>query len=202
MQAAAVLSLVMLVLGALSSAMGGFPLANTTPAQQIDKDTPFGPEAVQQTADQFGNMYTALIDELMTFLDDPDYARAEARSAEITAFASALAIDFDNLATELETELASLTAAPAAPTGLLAALADSLVSLVWDQVTATDVLLYNVYRATTAGGPYGLVAGITTSQFADLGLTNGTTYHYVVTVADTAGNESAYSNEASATPQP
>ena len=192
----------MLVLGALSSAMGGFPLADTTPAQPIDKNTPFGREAVQQTADQFGNMYTALVNELMTFMDDPDYARAEARSAEITAFASVLAGDFDNLATELETELANVTAVPAPPANLLATAGDGLVSLAWDEVTTTDVLLYNVYRATTTGGPYGLVAGITTPQYADLGLTNGTTYFYVVTVANTAGNESAYSNEASTTPQP
>ncbi len=191
----------MLVLGALSSAMGGFPLADTTPSQQIDKNTPFGREAVQETADQFGNMYTALVNELMTFIDDPDYARAEARSAEVTAYASVLAGEFDGLATELENELANVTVAPAAPTGLIAAPADGLVSLVWSEVTTTDVLLYNVYRATTTGGPYGLVAGITTPQYADLSLINGTTYFYVVTVANTAGNESAYSNEASATPQ-
>ena len=58
---------------------------------------------------------------------------------------------------------------------------------------------YNIYRAATAGGPYTKVnvASITGISYLDRGLTNGAAYYYVVAALDSAGNESAYSNEAS-----
>ncbi|MHC5112629.1 MAG: PKD domain-containing protein, partial [Planctomycetota bacterium] len=77
---------------------------------------------------------------------------------------------------------------------------DSKIDLVWAPMPASG---YNVYRATTQGGPYTQVATnhqCTYCVFADFGLTNGTTYYYVVTWLNAAG-ESAISNEASATPQ-
>src|SRR5439155_917629 len=49
------------------------------------------------------------------------------------------------------------------------------------------------------GGPYIAQARLISNPWADRGVTNGTTYYYVVT-ANGAGGESAYSNEASATP--
>jgi len=62
---------------------------------------------------------------------------------------------------------------------------------------------YNIYRSTTSGGPYTLIAAnhqCDYCTYADYGLTNGTTYYYVVTWIS-GGIESAPSNEASATPQ-
>ena len=41
---------------------------------------------------------------------------------------------------------------------------------------------------------------VSTSNFTDSGLTDGTTYYYVVTAVDTSSNLSVYSNEASGTP--
>jgi cellulose 1,4-beta-cellobiosidase len=46
-----------------------------------------------------------------------------------------------------------------------------------------------------------LVSGLTTSAYTNTGLTNGTTYYYVVTAFDTADNESDDSSEVSAKPQ-
>lgn len=92
---------------------------------------------------------------------------------------------------------------PAAPIDLTASAADSQVSLDWADNSESDLAGYNVYRSTTSGSDYttnvndSLVLG---STFTDTGLTNGTTYYYVVTAVDTAGNESPYSKEASATP--
>src|SRR5262249_15744082 len=48
-------------------------------------------------------------------------------------------------------------------------------------------------------GPYTTVASPTTNSYTDTGLTNGTTYYYVVTAVNGAG-ESGNSNEANATP--
>ena len=73
--------------------------------------------------------------------------------------------------------------------------------LVWTAVPGN--VKYNVYRGTVAGGPYSKVASgiITTySTYAELILTNGTTYYWRVTSVDANGVESLYSNEASARP--
>ena len=73
------------------------------------------------------------------------------------------------------------------------------VQLTW---TDTGADHYNVYRSTTAGGPYVFVASTTStySTYLDTGLTNGTTYYYVVREAALNGDELCQSNEVSATP--
>ena len=95
------------------------------------------------------------------------------------------------------------TTPPAAPTSLTATPGDAIVDLDWADNGEPDLDGYSVYRATSSGGPYSLVSGslLSTSAFSDTGVTNGTTYFYVVTASDLAGNESADSGEASATPE-
>ena len=95
---------------------------------------------------------------------------------------------------------------PAAPTGLSASDTPSdqggNVNLAWMPSASTDVTQQRVYRSTTTGGPYTLVttfANNTTGSYTDTGLTNGTTYYYVVRAYDST-QESVNSNEASAVP--
>jgi fibronectin type 3 domain-containing protein len=90
-------------------------------------------------------------------------------------------------------------APPAAPTGLTATAGNAQVSLTW--TASAGATSYNVKRGTTAGGPYTtpVASGITTTSYTDTGLTNGTTYYYVVSAVNTNG-ESANSAQASATP--
>ncbi len=92
---------------------------------------------------------------------------------------------------------------PAAPTGLSAAGGDGIVDLAWNANGEPDLDGYHVYRATASGGPYSRVNGAPLAQesYTDSGVSNGTTYYYVVTAVDTSGNESGDSNEASATPE-
>ena len=88
---------------------------------------------------------------------------------------------------------------PNVPANLTATAGDKQVTLNW--TAATDAVSYNVYRSTTSGGPYTSIASdITGTTYTDTGLTNGTTYYYVVKAVNSSGTESAYSNEASATP--
>jgi fibronectin type 3 domain-containing protein len=94
------------------------------------------------------------------------------------------------------TPTAPLTA-PAAPTNLQATAGNAQVSLTWTAGSGTTS--YSVRRSTTNGGPYSQVAAPTTTSFTDTGLTNGTTYYYVVAAANSAGT-SANSSQASATP--
>ena len=76
---------------------------------------------------------------------------------------------------------------------------DGKVQLTWADTGADH---YNVYRSTTSGGPYVFVASTTStySTYLDTGLTNGTTYYYVVREAALNGDELCQSNQASATP--
>ncbi|RUS47809.1 glycoside hydrolase family 48 protein [Cohnella sp. AR92] len=87
---------------------------------------------------------------------------------------------------------------PSAPTGLAATAGDAQATLTWS--ASSGATSYNVKRATTSGGPYATVAtGVTATSYADTGLTNGTTYYYVVSAANAAG-ESLNSAQASASP--
>nr|WP_246027810.1 MULTISPECIES: glycoside hydrolase family 6 protein [Paenibacillus] len=89
--------------------------------------------------------------------------------------------------------------APAAPASLTATAGNGQVSLTWS--ASTGATSYNVKRATTAGGPYTTIAtGVTATSYTNTSLTNGTTYYYVVSAVNSAG-ESANSTQASATPQ-
>jgi len=95
------------------------------------------------------------------------------------------------------------TESPAAPTGLAASAGDGQVDLDWDDNTEPDLDGYDVFRATTTGGPYSQLNGspVGSSAYTDASASNGTTYYYVVQAVDTSGNSSGDSNEASATPQ-
>ena len=89
---------------------------------------------------------------------------------------------------------------PPAPTNLAATPGNALVSLSWN--ASTGASSYNVKRSTTSGGPYTTIAtGVTSTSFTNTGLTNGTTYFFVVSAVNASG-ESGNSNQASATPQP
>jgi len=73
------------------------------------------------------------------------------------------------------------------------------VTLSWTASTST-VSGYNVYRSTTSGSGYakinsGLVGSVT---YSDTTVQNGSTYYYVTTAVDSSGDESSYSNQATA----
>jgi autotransporter-associated beta strand protein len=86
---------------------------------------------------------------------------------------------------------------PAAPAGLVAKGGNTQVSLNWN--AAFGASGYVVKRATTNGGPYTVVTNLTAAGFVDAGLANGTTYYYVVSATNPAG-ESTNSLPASVQP--
>ncbi len=96
------------------------------------------------------------------------------------------------------TTTASLpTPPPAAPVALTALPGDAQIALSW--TASSGATGYNVKRAITSGGPYATVASPTVNSFTNTGLTNGTTYYYVVSAVN-AGGESPDSDQASAIP--
>ncbi|HVM48799.1 MAG TPA: LamG-like jellyroll fold domain-containing protein, partial [Candidatus Acidoferrum sp.] len=88
-------------------------------------------------------------------------------------------------------------APPPAPAGLLAVAANGQVTLSW--ADASGASAYAVGRSASPGGPYSTVATVTDTGFMDVGLTNGTTYYYVVWSVNSAG-QGAPSAEVSAAP--
>jgi predicted carbohydrate-binding protein with CBM5 and CBM33 domain len=87
---------------------------------------------------------------------------------------------------------------PAAPTNPSATAGNAQVVVSW--TAATGATGYNVKRSTTNGGPYSNVgANVTGTSFTNTGLTNGTTYYYVVTALN-ANGESPVSTQVSGTP--
>jgi hypothetical protein len=75
------------------------------------------------------------------------------------------------------------------------------VTLNWSASTSLGVTGYNVYRATITGGPYAKVnsSPVAALTYADGSVSAGQVYFYVATAVDSAGKESTYSTEASAT---
>lgn len=69
--------------------------------------------------------------------------------------------------------------------------------LTWNASTST-VTGYKVYRGTTSGGPYTLLATVNSLTFTNTTVIPGTTYFWVVTALDNT-QESVYSNEVSGT---
>jgi len=86
---------------------------------------------------------------------------------------------------------------PSVPVGLMATAGNAQVSLSW--TASNGATLYYVRRSATSGGPYTQISAPSATSYTDTGLTNGTTYFYVVSAYNSAG-QSANSSEVSATP--
>ena len=77
------------------------------------------------------------------------------------------------------------------------------VSLSWTASTSPGVAGYNMYSSMTSGGPYTKLnpSLITTTSYYDQTVQSGFTYYYVATSVNAQGQESTYSNQATATVQ-
>ena len=91
---------------------------------------------------------------------------------------------------------------PDPASGLTATATGVAIDVHWSAVTGAAG--YNVYRSPLSGGGYTKVndTPVTATDYHDASsdLRSGTTYYYIVKALDSAGNESAPSNEASAVP--
>jgi hypothetical protein len=93
------------------------------------------------------------------------------------------------------------TTPPAAPTGLnVLSASPAGIELEWDVVSGDATLYgYEVLRSDISGGPYTMIARVTSTAYTDLNIDEGATYYYVVRSVDTSFNRSGNSSEVSAT---
>jgi autotransporter-associated beta strand protein len=89
------------------------------------------------------------------------------------------------------------TATPPAPAGLTATGATGSVLLSWN--TSSSATSYNVLRSITSGTGFASLVSLSGSTYTDAGVTNGTTYYYVVNAVNSVGT-SPDSAQATATP--
>ncbi|MBM4431854.1 MAG: hypothetical protein FJ026_16130, partial [Chloroflexi bacterium] len=87
-----------------------------------------------------------------------------------------------------------------APGGLVAATypASNSILLSWTAPDTGGIAGYYVYRSTTSGSGYSLIANVSTTSYEDAGLPDDVVYYYVVVAYDAYGVRSEHSNEASA----
>jgi hypothetical protein len=120
---------------------------------------------------------------------------ASASQTAITALGS-VAIANNSITTTLPSQSITLfvipagniTSPPTAPINLAATVGNGNVLLTWQ--AGGGATSYTVSRGTASGGPYTKVGTVTSpapTSFKDTGLTNGTTYYYVVSGTNSAG---------------
>ncbi len=95
------------------------------------------------------------------------------------------------------------TTPPVVPTGLQVLSASPAgIQLSWNAITGDPSLYgYEVLRSDSAGGPYEMIARVTTNSYSDTAVVEGATYYYVVRALDQSFNRSGNSDEVSATTQ-
>jgi fibronectin type 3 domain-containing protein len=86
---------------------------------------------------------------------------------------------------------------PARPTGLTVVPGVNRAFLTWNENKERDLAGYYVYRSTRSGRDYERITSklIMRSTFSDQAVKSGSTYYYMITAVDQAGNESAGSTE-------
>lgn len=124
----------------------------------------------------YGQWFAGLIDEVRIY-------NRSLSAAEIQ----------EDMSTPLGTGVVSALPPPPPPT--------PTVVLTWVASISPAVVGYNVYRATTSGGPYSRLTPslVGTTTYTDTSVQSGHTYYYVATAVDGSQRESSYSNQASAT---
>lgn len=89
-------------------------------------------------------------------------------------------------------------AAPPAPTGVSVTAGNAQVTVTWTAVAGASS--YSVYRSTSAASQGSKIGSTSTPQYVDNAVNNGTTYFYVVTADNTAGEGAASATSSGVTP--
>ena len=189
---------------------GDFTFTTAAPTLVSIAVTPANPSVVIGATQQFAATGTYSDTTTADITGDVTWASTLTTVATIPAGGLATAVDVGTTtisatlgsvfgSTTLSVNLAFLVESPS---NLTASRGEGKIKLAWDLSSTPGANSHNIYRNTTAGGPYTLVAaGVTDSKYRDKSVIPEVTYYYVVT-ALLDGQESAYSNEAYAAAEP
>ena len=102
----AAIAVITTVLGFMSMVLANFPTVETN-ATSIEETTAegFSVEAVKKATDGFHLAYISVIESLTSYMDDPDYHRAEQGRLEMVAYAEYLLPQFQELTDTLQNKL-------------------------------------------------------------------------------------------------
>lgn len=115
-----------------------------------------------------------------------------------SATVDAVSYTFTTATGVLEVSGGTAVVLPSVPGSVAASAGNAQVSLTWS--ASSNATGYLVKRSTTSGSGYATVASdVTATSYVDTGLTNGTTYYYLIEAANALGT-SGNSAEVSATP--
>jgi hypothetical protein len=72
-----------------------------------------------------------------------------------------------------------------------------IVGLSWNASNSASIAGYNVYRGTSASGPYSRINSVlnASAAYSDSTVQSGQSYYYAATAVDSTGAESSYSNQ-------
>ncbi len=109
MGVAIVLGLIGMIVSFIIGVMMQFPYTSVTKTF-VPTDETYSVEAVDEAGRLFSGNYMAMVDDISSYLEDPDYQRADSRRIEMLALSNPLTVDFQAFETKLKGKMDNLMA--------------------------------------------------------------------------------------------
>ena len=106
---AVVLGLIGITVAFIIGVMMNFPYAGVSTNFDPNDET-YSVEAVEEAGRLFSGNYMAMVDDISSYLEDPDYERAESRRLEMVGLASTLTMDFQAFEAKMKGKLNKVVA--------------------------------------------------------------------------------------------
>ena len=106
---AVILGIIGMTVAFIIGVMMQFPYTSVTTTFD-PADESYSVEAVEEAGRLFSGNYMAMVDDISSYLADPDYERADSRRVEMLALANALTVDFQAFETKLKGEMDKVVA--------------------------------------------------------------------------------------------
>ena len=106
---AVILGIIGMTVAFIIGVMMQFPYTSVTTTFD-PADESYSVEAVEEAGRLFSGNYMAMVDDISSYLADPDYERADSRRVEMLALANKLTVDFQAFETKLKGEMDKVVA--------------------------------------------------------------------------------------------
>ena len=106
---AVILGIIGMTVAFIIGVMMQFPYTSVTTTFDPADET-YSVEAVEEAGRLFSGNYMAMVDDISSYLADPDYERADSRRVEMLALANKLTVDFQAFETKLKGEMDKVVA--------------------------------------------------------------------------------------------